>query len=145
MSFGWGVGNFVAILGLAIKVYTSYRDAPGDYRDISEEAAAFRILIEKAAQHFNSPTISSDDRYYGQKVLNGCQDILEDLNSVIEKYKSLAVIDVVTFRERLISNAVLLNGFVRRFAVPFQTFCSTNPMNINISILVVTMLRSKRN
>ena len=131
MSFGYGGGDIIAISALAIKVYTAYKDAPDDYRYIAEEVIALQILIDKVSQHFKSTTIGSSDCDDGQKVLKGCQSVLEDLNSLIEKYKVLASTnkrqvfkrvklgkeDIATLRQRLISNTGLLNGFVRRFVI----------------------------
>ena len=54
MSFGCGVGDIIAISGLAIKVYTTYKDAPDDYRNILDEVRSLRILIDKAAPYFGS-------------------------------------------------------------------------------------------
>ena len=133
-------GDIIVISGLAIRVYMAYKDAPHDYRYISEEVAALRILIDKSAQLFKQTTISSDDRNHGQQVLKGCQGVLEDLNSLIEKYKRLASTsqklvlwrsrpgggDIAALQTRLISQTGLLNSFVRRFVVPvipFYQFC----------------------
>lgn len=132
MSFGYGVGDIIAISRLAIKVYSAYKDAPDDYKHISEEVVALQILIDKVVQHFQSTTISSHDRDNCLKAVKGCQSVLEDLNSLIEKYKSLTSTnkrlvfkrvkfgkeDITTLRVRLISNTVLLSGFVRRFVIP---------------------------
>ena len=129
MSFGWSVGNFIAISGLAVRVYIAYKDAPDDYRYISKDIAALQALIDRVAQHFRDTTIiSSDDHQYGQRVLESCQTVLEDLDSFIEKYKRLAAINkrlvlgrvklgnqhITALQSRLISETVLLNGFVRR-------------------------------
>lgn len=89
MSFGWSVGDIIAISRLAAKVYTAYKDAPDDYRHISDEVKSLQIIIDKAAQHFESTTLSTNNRQEGQEVLKGCQNVLEDLNSLIEKYKGL--------------------------------------------------------
>ena len=131
---GWGVGNFIALSGLAARVYIAFKDAPDGYRNISQEVAVLQVLIDKVAQHFKSTPISSNDRHDGQNALKSCQSVLEDLHSLIEKYKRLAFTnkrlvlaavklgkkdsDIVTLRERLKSNTFLLNGFVRRFVVP---------------------------
>ena len=131
------MGDIVAISGLAVRVYSAYKDAPDDYRHFSEEVAALQILIDKVAQLFKSTTISSNYHYEGQKVLKGCQSVLEDLNSlIIEKYRSLASNkrhslvafvftrakfgqeDILTLRVRLISNTVLLSSFVQRYVIP---------------------------
>ena len=80
----------MAISGLALKVYTAYRDASGDYRNISDEVKSLHIIINKAAQHFKSTTLSNSSRQEGQEVLRGCQNVLEDLDSLIGKYNYLA-------------------------------------------------------
>ena len=129
MSFGYGVGDILAISGLAIKVYTAYKDAPDDFRNISDEVKSLHIIINKAAQHFESTTLSTSSCQEGQEVLKGCQNVLADLDSLIQKYNSLAsastsqVIqriklgteDIATLRVRLISNTGLLNGFIQRY------------------------------
>ena len=121
MSFGFGVGDIVTISQLAVKVYTAYKDAPEDYRHISEEVEALQVLIDGAKEHFKSTTISSDNLHKGQKVLKSCHSVLRDLNSLIEEYKSLASTnkrpvftgvkfgteDITTLRARLISNTGL--------------------------------------
>ena len=125
------MGDFIAISTLALKVYSAYKDAPSDYGHILEEVVGLQVLIDKVEKHFKSSTISSNDRRDGLKVLKGCQSVLEDLNSLIEEYNSIASTnkrlvfkrvklgteDVATLRARLISNTVLLSGFVRRFVI----------------------------
>ena len=132
MSFGYGVGDVIAISKLAMQVHAAYKDAPRDYRHISEEVSSLQIRINKAAQLFGSPTLGESNRSDGQEVLKGCQSVLEDLNSLIEKYNSIATSskrqvfkkvqlgteDIATLRARLISNIGLLNGFILRFYTP---------------------------
>ena len=132
------MGDIIAISGLAVKVYTAYKDAPDDYRHISDEVKSLQIIINKAARHFERTTLDDNTRQEGQDVLKGCQNVLEDLNSLIEKYNSLASTsantslqvlkrvklgteDIATLRVRLISNTGLLNGFIQRFDIPTIT------------------------
>lgn len=157
MSSVWGVGNFIAISALAIRVFIAYKAAPHGYRHISEKVAELRILIDKIAHHFKSNPLSSDDHYNGYKVLKSCQNVLEGLNSLIEKFERLVSInerlvftgvkvgkeDIVVLRERLISNTISLHGLVRRFVVPGILVHQYNLIDINISILVMNMLRPK--
>ena len=139
MSFGYGVGDIIAVSRLAFKVYTACKDAPEDYRNISDEVKSLHIIINKAAQHFESTTLSNSCRQEGQEVLRGCQNVLEDLDSLIGKYNGLASAststsqvvqrvrlgaglvlgteDITTLRVRLISNTTLLNGFIQRFDI----------------------------
>lgn len=129
MSFS--TGDFISILALAIKVHTAYEDAPDDYRHISEEVLTLRTLIDKTAQHFKSNSITHDYLYDGLKALKGCQSVLENLNSLIEKYKKrvsmnqslifmgikLGKEDIVTLQEKLTFNTGLLTGFIRKFVL----------------------------
>ena len=133
MNLGFGVGDIVAISRLAVKVYTAYKDAPDDYKHISDEVKSLQIIINKAVQHFERTTLSNQNWQEGQEVLKGCQNVLEDLNSLIEKYNCLAsgntaagqvlkrvklgAEDIATLRIRLISNTGLLNGFIQRFDI----------------------------
>ena len=131
MSFGYGVGDIMAISRLAVKVYAAYKDAPGDYSNISDEVKSLDIIITDAAHLFESTTLSDNKRQRGQEVLRGCQKVLEDLDSLIVKYNSLAspstsqvfkriklgTEDIATLRARLTSNTTLLNGFVQRFDI----------------------------
>ena len=126
--FGWSVGDIIAISRLAVIVYTAYKDAPEDYRQISDEVESLKILIDKAAPYFGSTTLNTNSRQEGQKALKGCKSVLEDLNSLIEKYNSsgssrtsqvlkrikLGTEDIGSLRVRLISNTALLNGFIQR-------------------------------
>ena len=126
--FGWGAGDIIAISRLAVKVYTAYRDAPDDYKHISDEVKSLQILIDKAAPYFNSTSLNNNSRQEGQQALKGCQDVLQGLNSIIEKYNSsgpsrtsqvlkrirLGTEDIASLRVRLISNTALLNAFIQR-------------------------------
>ena len=150
----WGAGNFITISALAINVYTAYKDDIDDQGYISSEVAALRTLINKAAQHFKTTPRGSDSRPHGQSVLIHCQRVLENLDSFARRYNSLPsttkrqVIlskrEIVALRESLISNTILLNGFVRRF-VMLAARDSTlfNPMDVNILIVVLSTRTSK--
>ena len=137
------VHDIIAITGLAVRVSIAYKGVPAEYRHISEEVAALKLLIDKVAPHFKHMDISHEDYHYGEKVLRDCQSVLEDLNSFVEKYERLASMnrrlvsnsmkhgkaDVATLQVQLISNTHLLNGYVRRCVV-----CLIDPMDINISM-----------
>ena len=129
------MGDIIVISELAVKVYTAYKDAPDNYRHISDEVKSLHIRINKAIKLFKSSTLSDSDRQEGQEVLKGCQNVLEDLNSLIEKYNGLAsadtsqvfkrvqlgMEDIATLRARLVSNTVLLNGFIQRSGISTVT------------------------
>ena len=143
------VRDIIAISGLAIRVYISYKDS-SDYSFILEDIAALQVLIDKVAQHFKSTNISDDYCHEGQTVLKGCHSVLEDLNAFIEKYRRLASLNkrlvfnqvklgkynITTLHECLISNTGLLTGFIQRCVFRDCVFCFRfiNPMDINIAM-----------
>ena len=152
----YSCGNIVAISQLALKVYTAYKSAPGDYKHVAEEVDSLRVMINTAEKHLRSTTLNNSDLQDGQKVFQGCQSILEDLNSLLQKYKSLPFTkkrlafqrvmlgreDITTLRARLISNATSLSSFIRRFDI--QVLLLLFSKYANISILAVSTLRYRQ-
>ena len=136
------MGNIMAVSRLALKVYTAYKDAPDDYRYIADEVRSLHIIIEKAVQHLESTTLSNKKQQEGKEVLEGCENLLKDLDALIEKYNALSsantslvfrkiklgIEDIATLRARLTSNAILLNGFIQR---------------LDIDTITITMLISR--
>ena len=133
MSFGYGVGSVLTVSGLAWRVYTAYKGAPADYRHIAHEVKSLHIIIKKAEKHFKSTTLSSDSQQEGQDILEGCQNVLKDLEVLIVKYNNLAsgsstqalqriklgtTENIATLRARLTLNTTLLSSFIQRFDTP---------------------------
>ena len=154
MSFGYGVGDIMAVSRLALKVYSAYKDAPDDYRNIADEVKSLHIIIEEAARHFESTTLSNKKQQGGKEVLEGCQNVLKDLDALIEKYNALASADrslvfkriklgtedIVTLRARLTSNTTLLNSFIQRLDIATLTINITIEYMLLISSVAVTRI-----
>lgn len=118
--FDRGVGDFVAISKLVAKVSAACEDAPSDYRHFSKEVMSLQAIINMAVKHFESTTFSGSDQQLGQEILERCQSVLEDLNPAPVsdvKRVMLSAEDIKNLRARLMSNTVLLNGFVQRFNI----------------------------
>lgn len=126
MTFGFGPSDVITISTLAVKVITAYKDAPGEYKNISEEVKSLHIIINRGVQHLESIPLCEGERQEGMEILQGCQSVLEDLDALIEKYKGfnkrqvfarvkIGMEDITTLRTRLISNTTLLNSFIQRF------------------------------
>ena len=125
------MGDIIAISGLAVQVYTAYQDAPDDYKHISDEVKSLQILIDKATPYFGSASLNNNSRQEGEQALDGCKDVLECLNSLIERYNSsgssrtsqvlrrirLGTEDINSLRVRLISNSASLSGFIQRLSL----------------------------
>ena len=145
-TFGWGVGDIIAISKLAAKVNAAYKDAPEDYRHISEDVMSLQTILTMVIQHFESTTFGDNHWQECQEVLKSCESVLEDLNSLIVKYNILACVQtnevvkkinptaegIATLRAKLISGTVSLNDFIQRYDIPtiatkYTTYANTSP------------------
>ena len=130
MSFGFGVGDFIAVSKLAWDVYTAYKDAPEDFRNISDEIKSLHIIVDRSKDKFQDKALNSDEQVQLQEILQGCTNVLKDLDKLYIKYKSLGSAqgsssratdrikwrqeNIAELRARLTSNTTLLSAFIAR-------------------------------
>ena len=125
MSFGFGVGDFLTVSQLALRVYNAYKSAPDDFRNISDEINSLLNVVNKAQNQFKP------DPDNGKR--------LKDLDGLLVKYRAmksttsqngLAVgraVDrvkwgqenITELRARLTSNTTLLHTFISRYVRDF--------------------------
>jgi len=126
MSFGYGVGDTLALASLAWNVYKSCSDAPENFANISQEVLLLHAALRNVAETFDSQTLSSSTQDSLDKAAAGCKSVLEDLQALVEKYHSLGTstkrswdrlkwnTDKTTeLRSRLVSNMTMLNIAIR--------------------------------
>ena len=132
MSFGFEVGDVLAVSKLAWDVYTAYKDAPEDFRNISDEIKSLHIIVDRNKDRFQDKTLNSNEQVQLREILQGCTNVLGDLDILHTKYMSLGsaqssssssqAIDrikwsqenIAELRARLMSNTTLLNAFLAR-------------------------------
>ena len=131
MSFGFGVGDVIAVSTLAARVHSCYKDAPDEYKYILEDVRSLQIIIDGAKHYFENSTLSGDKCLEAQEVLQGCQSVLQELDCLVTKYQSIAIPkrwqfwkrvkfgnkNIMALRTRLTSNTILLSNFIRRFVL----------------------------
>lgn len=106
MSFGFSVGDFVAVLQLANDVQKQFVDAPSQFRAISEEWA-FCIITDAFAYLFSNrvkslsivlqdiddilPTrdFTSHQKTELGNVVKNCRSILQELDNILIEFKEL--------------------------------------------------------
>jgi len=136
MSIGYSVGDILAISKLAWDVYNVYKDAPEDFRNISNEIKSLHIIIDSDNLQAKSQDtkLASEEQEGLREILQGCTDVLKDLDKLLIKYKSLGSPqgwsaraldrvklgkeDIAELRARLTSNTILLNTFVTKYVQP---------------------------
>ena len=126
MSFGFSVGDFLAVGTLAWDVYKSCRAAPDSFSNISNEVLSLHAVLKEADETiFKSPQLPKRQARL-KTIGDGCQYVLDDLQALVDKYESLGTQskrtwdrmnwgseDISDIRSRLISNATMLTVFIR--------------------------------
>jgi len=126
------VEDFSAVANLAWTVYNGYKDAPGDFRNLSDEIKSLHDIVN--SDILTAKNLTSEEQEKLGEILQGCINVLMDLDDLLSKYKrlgspegsSLRALDqagwgqedIVELRARLTSNTTLLNTFVTRYLQP---------------------------
>jgi hypothetical protein len=130
MSFGYGVGDVIAVATLAWNVYKLCKDSPGVYKTISSEALSLHVVLKETDDLIAQET--AHDAASLTQISMGCKEVLQDLQALLEKYNSLGtqaqrtwdrmqfgMEDIATIRSRLIAHTGMLTAFnaaVTRYA-----------------------------
>lgn len=124
MNFGYSVGDFVICIQLAHKVWRECRDAPDEFRAVSTEVASLQLVLKEVQESVNDHEPSPSKMNDLKQLIEGCNDVLKELQSLLQKYKSLGTQSrrtwdrlrwgeehVESIRQRVISNIGLLTSF----------------------------------
>jgi hypothetical protein len=140
MSFGYSVGDFIAVTALAYKVYKSCSGASESFRNISAEVRSMQLVLEETQDLISENKQSLEPRRVARlvEIKDGCHDVLRDLERLLEKYESLGsdkqrtrdkvkwgLEEVSEVRERLSINVNLLTSFNMALAKCASSFLIT--------------------
>jgi len=87
MSFGFSVGDFLTIIQLAQRVIKSCEAAPKTFQDITGEVRRLHIVLKKTQE-----VIAASSQNVGpdlQRLAAGCQEVLVDVETLLEKFEGL--------------------------------------------------------
>lgn len=89
MSFGFSIGDFLAVIGLVTQLRKDFADAPSQLRDLSAELKTFSILLQDAEVDLAGNDV--DPRQLGalESTLSSARDFLKDLQKFIDDNKEL--------------------------------------------------------
>jgi hypothetical protein len=126
MSFGFSVGDFVAVGQLAWNVYKSCKNAPTSFNNLSSEVLALHAVLREADEILSGNKLPDTSRGRLDVIMTGSRGVLNDLQVLLDKYQGLGSKTRRTFdrlnwhsegiaelRLRLISHTVLLSAFIR--------------------------------
>ena len=133
MSFGFSVGDFLAVGQLSWKIYKKCKDSPGDYVELSNEVGALHNVMKETEDLFSQQDLTPQQQNRLLACQQGCEKVLNDLDRLLVKYESLGTNSRRTFdrmgygthdmndiRLRLISNVSMLDAFNNACVEPYD-------------------------
>ena len=95
MSFGYSIGDFIAVGKLAWSTYQNSVQACGEYHELTREVKALYVVLDRLAQEVDkpdSPIGKSGDNDLGQlqTVAADCGKILQELDKKLSSHNALA-------------------------------------------------------
>ena len=133
MSFGFAVGDFIAVGQLCWKLYKKCKDSPGNYRELASEVGTLHNVIKETEELLSQQELTPKQKDKLQASMVGCNEVLEHLDQLLAKYESLGtnsqrtfdrmefgLQDVNSIRLRLVSNVTLLDAFNNAYVTPFR-------------------------
>jgi len=136
MSFGVSVGDLIQVGTLSWSLYRGCRDSSDEFKRISQEVASLHVVIKETEDQFTESQGLSPTRDYRLAVLlEGTNDVLQELKKLLDSYDSLGtqaqrtwdrmrwgMEDLADVRSRLISNTTLITAFnsaLARYVITF--------------------------
>ena len=142
MSFGFAVGDFLAVGKLVRNVYSAYADAPEQFRNFSQEILSLHIVIRKvedqlgitgsdASASGRVASLSTKDKEDLKILYNGLQNVMKELDDLLKQYRNLESSrspidrwkwgqeDLVGLRDKIRSNITLLTATLAKYVLTF--------------------------
>lgn len=89
MSFGFGVGDFLAVFRLSNEIRKRLVAAPSEFRAVSEEVRSLSIILQDI-DDLESEQGPTDHQQQEIKIISqGCFHVLSDLESALDRHQEL--------------------------------------------------------
>lgn len=94
MSFGFSVGDFIAVGTLTWQVYRACKDASGDFQELSRELSSLHIILLELEDEAKSPTSLLNRRGARRKpevdaLIANVSIVLKQIEALVQRYQSL--------------------------------------------------------
>lgn len=87
---GYGLSDLALIIGIADRIYTTYKDSPGQFQDLSREVGILKSRVEEFALRFPTDEQNSNASTQPGRLILETKDLLKTLETRLQKFKSLA-------------------------------------------------------
>jgi len=124
MSFGFGIGDFIAVGELALRLHRECRNAPAQFAAISTEVSSLHLIIKDVDNTIKDRSLSPEKEADLVRISEGCRSVLTDLDALLQKYRNVGKQtrwtwdrlkwhqgDITELRSRVISNVGMLGAF----------------------------------
>jgi hypothetical protein len=123
MSFGFSVGDFIAVSTLAMNIYSSCKNSSHGFKSITSEVNSLHIVLKKISEYLSEHPLDTDATECLESLKNECYGVLKDIQDLLQKHRSLGTKgriwdkmkwgseDVSGIRHRLTVNVTLLTAF----------------------------------
>ncbi|KAF7116945.1 hypothetical protein CNMCM5793_005575 [Aspergillus hiratsukae] len=125
MSFGFSIGDFVAVINHANNIRRNFVGAPAQFKALSDEVRNLTIVMNDVQIDLSSNSLSNEQQKELQEIAASCRNVLTGIKKTIERYSAINAPhsfkrvwkrlkwepdDVRDLRNRLCSNIGLLNA-----------------------------------
>ncbi|KAI0440392.1 hypothetical protein F4803DRAFT_527515, partial [Xylaria telfairii] len=87
MSFGFSIGDFLAVYELVNKIYKDFAGAPEQFQQISKELKCLENAIRPIEVLSSEEDLSSAQQKSLADILKNCNDVLRDTQKTVNKYR----------------------------------------------------------
>ncbi|KAI0544207.1 ankyrin repeat-containing domain protein [Xylaria curta] len=87
MSFGFSIGDFLAVYELVDKIYKDFADAPKQFQQISQELKCLKDAIRPIEALSSERDLSLNQRESLANILQNCKEILRDTQRTVNEYR----------------------------------------------------------
>ena len=151
MSFGFSIGDIIAISTLTNTVRKRFVDSPNEFRVVSDEVKSLSNVLRDLEDIFPERSLNERQQADLKDYIKGCDHVLKDLDRILDRYHDLDSAtrpsklgkkprrlwkrlkwepdDVKELRSRLTSNVGLLNAFTTTLSMwVLPSVNSPNPL-----------------
>jgi archaellum component FlaF (FlaF/FlaG flagellin family) len=94
MSFGYSVGDFLAILQLAKHIVDACRDGPSEFRELNREIQSFEIVIQRISTDAKNPQSRLNRKGTARKkdfdqIVENCKITMEEIRKFVDKHSAI--------------------------------------------------------
>ena len=136
MSFGFAVGDFLAVAKLANDIWQKLHESVGQFADIRDEVKGYSSLLYSVSKTLSNQYLSPEQAEGLDASARACRSVLEDLQKLVDKYLRLTneahgltanvrqkakklqwdQDDARDLRARITSTTIVLRGLCETFA-----------------------------